>query len=101
MYPYIHIVLPSYSMLAFIGGCVTLVFIYFRLEKFQILFTEFLRIFALCVLGGFIGGRLMFVMTQIPQLVMNFSLENTFQLLLNGGYVFYGGLFGVLYTIFM
>lgn len=100
MYPYIHIVLPSYTLLAFVGGCVTLIFIYFRLEKFEILFTEFLKMFALCVLGGFLGSKLMFVVTQIPWLVMNFSFKNVFQLLVQGGYVFYGGLFGVLYTIF-
>ena len=101
MYPYIHIVLPSYTTLAFVGGCVTLVFIYSRLDKFPILFTEFLKIFALCVLGGFLGSRLMFVVTQIPWLVTNFSLWNIFLLLLQGGYVFYGGLFGVLCTIYI
>ena len=30
MYPYFHIILPSYSLLAFIGGFFSLIFIYYQ-----------------------------------------------------------------------
>ena len=99
MCPYIQITLPSYGVLAFIGGVVALLFIYFRIERFQIAFTQLLRIAALCVVGCVIGSKLMYALTQIPWLAAHFSLENLLLLIPNSGYVFYGGLLGVILVI--
>lgn len=101
MYPYIHFILPSYSVLAFIGGFLALLFVYSRIERFNVDFGVFLKLFAMCVGGGFVGSRLLFIVTRIPWLFQNFSLVNLINLLFNGGYVFYGGLFGVLLTILL
>ena len=101
MYPYIHFILPSYSVLAFIGGFLALLFVYSRIERFNVDFGDFLKLFAMCVGGGFVGSRVLFIVTQIPWLFQNFSLVNLINLLLGGGYVFYGGLFGVLLTILL
>ena len=100
MYPYIHIILPSYSVMAFIGAFFSLVFLYLRLGKFQVEFTVFLKLFVLCSIGGFAGSKLLFATTQLPWLAKNFSLQNLLLLVPQSGYVFYGGLFGVLFTIF-
>lgn len=99
MYPYFHIILPSYSLLAFIGGFFSLIFIYLRLEKFEIDFDIFLKMFIFCVIGGFIGSKVLFVITHIPWLIENFTLYNLMILFLQGGFVYYGGLFGVLISI--
>lgn len=101
MYPYIHFILPSYSVLAFIGGFLALLFVYGRIKRYSIDFGDFLKLFAMCVGGGFVGSRILFVATRIPWLFQNFSLVNFINLLLSGGYVFYGGLFGVLLTILL
>ena len=74
-------------------------FTYLRLEKFQIEFSRFLRMFAACIVGGFIGSKILFAITQIPWLVKNFSLQNLLLLIPQSGFVFYGGLFGVVFTI--
>ena len=101
MYPYIHITLPSYAVMAFIGGFFALVFIFFRLEKYDIEFSDFLRLFILAVIGGIIGSKVLFALTQIPWLIDNFTLNNLLILIPQSGYVYYGGLFGVLFALWL
>lgn len=73
--------------------------IYLRIEKFEVPFETFLKLFIASGIGGFLGSKLLFAITQIPQLVMDFSLRNLLLLIPQSGFVFYGGLFGVIYTI--
>lgn len=76
MCPYIQITLPSYGVLAFIGGFIALLFIYLRLDRFQVAFTQLLKIFALCLIGCVLGSKILYAVTQIPWLVEHFSFEN-------------------------
>ena len=99
MYPYFCIILPSYTLLAFIGTFFSLFYIFFRLDKFKVRFTDFLIIFAVCILSGFLGAKALFIVTQIPQLIINFSFNTMIHIVLHSGYVFYGGLFGVLIAL--
>lgn len=99
MCPYIYITLPSYGVMAFVGGFVVLMFIYFRLEKYEILFDIFLKLFLVSVIGGLLGSKLLFAITQIPQLISNFSFEKLLLLIPQSGFVFYGGLLGVISVI--
>ena len=93
MYPYIHIILPSYTVMALLGGFVALCYIFFRLEKFSVEFSTFLKLFFFCVLGGIVGSKLLFALTQLNWLFHNFSVENMILLIPQSGFVFYGGLF--------
>lgn len=99
MGPYIQLVLPSYTIMAFIGGLFALLFTYFRIDKFGVLFTDYIKILLVCIVGGFIGGKALFILTQIPWLIMNFSVNNMLHLIIHSGIVFYGGLFGVLLAL--
>lgn len=99
MYPYIHIVLPSYTVMAFVGGFFALCLVFFRLEKFQIQFSSFLIMFFFCIIGGIAGSKILFAITQIPWLIENFSAKNLLLLIPQSGFVFYGGLFGVIFTL--
>ncbi|MCM1266828.1 MAG: prolipoprotein diacylglyceryl transferase [Bacteroidales bacterium] len=99
MYPYIYITLPSYGVMAFVGCFAVLIVTYLRLEKYQVPFATFLKLFLLSGIGGYLGSKLLYAVTQIPHLLADFSLKNLFLLVLESGFVFYGGLFGVLFTI--
>lgn len=99
MYPYIHIILPSYTVMALIGGFAALCLVYFRLERFKIEFTTFLCLFFFCTIGGIIGSKVVFAVTQIPWLIKNFTLKNLLLLIPRSGFVFYGGLYGVIFTL--
>lgn len=96
MCPYIYITLPSYGVMAFVGGFVVLLVVYLRLENFAIAFDVFLKLFAAGGIGGWLGSKLLFAVTQIPKLLTDFSFENLLLLIPQSGYVFYGGLFGLL-----
>ena len=100
MYPLIHIVLPSYGVFAVIGGILAVLFLFFRIDKYNILFTDFLKMIGLCLLYGAIGSRLLFVISRFPWMISNFSIKNILSTILGGGFVFYGGLFGVLFGIY-
>ena len=99
--PYIHLVLPSYGLLAFVGGFFAIVFLFVRLEKYGIEFVEFLRLFIVSILGGLIGSKFLFAITQIPWLINNFSWPNLILLIPRSGFVYYGGLFGVLGALWL
>lgn len=101
MCPYIQITLPSYGVLAFIGAFAALLFLYFRLDRFDIAFTQFLKLVALCAVGCVLGSKLMYALTQVPWLIENFSARNLLMLIPNSGYVFYGGLLGVILAIYL
>lgn len=101
MYPYIHIILPSYTLMAFLGGFCTLVYVFFRLERFQVEFTSFIAMFIFSMIGGAAGSRLLFVVTQLGWLMDHFSVRNLFLLIFQSGFVFYGGLFGVIASLYL
>jgi phosphatidylglycerol:prolipoprotein diacylglycerol transferase len=82
--------------MAYIGGFAALCIIFFRLDKYQISFTSFLKMFFFCVLGGIVGSKILFAVTQISWLIENFSWQNLLLLIPQSGFVFYGGLFGVI-----
>lgn len=96
MYPYIHIVLPSYAVLAFIGAFLVLVFLYFRIEKYEMEFIDFIKGFIYSAVCVFLGSKVLFIITQIPQLITDFSLQNVLNIVIHSGFVYYGGLLGML-----
>lgn len=99
MYPYIQFTLPSYSVLAAVGAVMVLIFLFFRTDKFGVQFKDFLAMFVVCAVLGAIGSRVVYVISRIPWLIANLSIENVLNTVLGGGFVYYGGLFGVLLGI--
>ena len=99
MYPYIHITLPSYTVMEFLGGFVSLLFLYLGIDKYKLDFSVFLKLFLASALGGFAGSKLLFAVTQIPWILGHFSFKNLILLILQSGFVFYGGLFGVIFAV--
>ena len=99
MYPYIYIVLPSYGVMAFIGAFAVIVFSYFRIEKYNISFSQFIKVVILTAITCVLGSKVLFAITQIPWLIKNFSWLNLLLLIPNSGFVFYGGLFGVIFGL--
>ena len=53
----------------------------------------------LCVVGVVIGARMMSIASRTTWLLANASLSNLVLLIITGGMVFYGGLFGFLWAI--
>ena len=101
MYPIIQITLPSYAVLAVLGGLAIILFLYFRIDKFCLPFTDFIKMFAISLAFGFLGSRIVYIFSRLPWLLNNFSLQHLFSTIIGGGLVFYGGLLGVLFGIYL
>ena len=101
MLPYINIfgiVLPTYGIIAFIGMTVAICFGVFYFSKFHNIKKEeifYASIFILICAG--IGAKVLYILTILPDLIKKFDNLNWQALipgLLQGGFVFYGGLIG-------
>lgn len=101
MYPYLYIVLPTYAVLAFVGGFAAIVMTFYRTSRYQMDFYDFMKALIFCIIGGVIGSKLLFVMTNIPHLIQNFTFFNLLETIAQSGFVYYGGLFGVLLGIYI
>ena len=100
MLPYIYIVLPTYSVLAFLGSFAALTFLFFRLDDYDLTFKEFLTMFAIGGAGCLLGSKILFFLTMLPT-VESVSPIDLAELFLTSGYVFYGGLFGTLTAVYI
>lgn len=98
MIPYITLTIPTYGLMAVIGLIAVLIYLYYRLmiceNEYDLSMSEFGILCLSSGLGCFIGSRIVFINTQLPILFKEFSFQKLVQILLFGGFVFYGGLFG-------
>lgn len=97
MIPYIHITIPSYGLLAVIGLLAAMYWLYYQaiLKGDEFLtFRQFLLLAVCCLAGCVIGSKLLFGITQIPEIVVDISWQNIAKAFVFGGFVFYGGLLG-------
>ena len=101
MLPYINIlgrVVPTYGLLGFTGIVVAICFGVFYFSKFYDIKKEdifYASMFAMIGIG--IGAKLLYIITIIQDLIRNFNVldwKTLIPRLLQGGFVFYGGLIG-------
>lgn len=101
MLPYISILertVPTYGILGFIGITVAICFGIFYFSKFYDIKKEdifYAAMFAMIGIG--IGAKLLYIITILPDLIQNFDIldwKTLIPRLLQGGFVFYGGLIG-------
>lgn len=108
MMQYINIfgkVIPSYGFFGFIATVVAICFGVFYFSKFYNIKKEdifYCSMFALIGIG--VGAKLLYIITIIPYLVQNFASldwKTVIPQLLQGGFVFYGGLIGGILGIYI
>lgn len=85
-----------YGFFAALGASLALILVYIRIKKFNISLNDLLWAFGVCGVVGVIGSRVVFVFSRLPWLVDNFSADNFWKTVFNGGFVYYGGLLGIL-----
>lgn len=91
MHPYLWEI-PTYSLLASVGLFAMMLHLYFRCDDLS--FKEFLVLILFMVVGVGIGSKCLFLLTKIPEIICDFSIRKFCLTVVNGGFVFYGGLFG-------
>lgn len=101
MLPYIHLIIPSYGLLAFMGSMVCMFFLFFQLDNFQINFSSYLKLIVASALGCYLGSKMLYCIVMIPHYSGNITLWGVMAFYLQSGYVFYGGLLGALFAIYL
>lgn len=99
MLPILQINIPMYALFATIGLVCATIYTYFRIDKVELSFKEYLIDLAASIIGLLIGARLMFVIAMLPQIKI--TLSNIVYYLVNGGIVFYGGMLGMILGVYM
>lgn len=100
MYPEI-LGIGSYIVLAVVGFVAGFLLGVARRKKYGYDIRELIAMLCASIVGIMIGGKLLFTITEIPALINhNFSWEIIEKRVLNGGFVFYGGLLGSLLCIY-
>ena len=101
MIPFIKVfryTIPSYWLMCICGLLASCVLLYARRRRFGIASDDTLHIVLLGAIGAIIGAKALYFLVIAPKLIrlvpqIDWSYQ-TLEMLLSGGYVFYGGLFG-------
>ena len=101
MFPIITISIPSYMLWATIGAIVSSFFLYFRSEDYGVKFKNLVVYIITGFICTLVGSRLLFLITMIPTIAVDFSFNKLLFYVLNGGLVFYGGLIGIIIGIYV
>lgn len=97
MKPYIE--LPSYSIAVGFGwlACVSLAF--FRKVKYEYN-HRILLIYAVAVaVFTILGSKLVFLVTQTPKIIEEFSIYKLIYSFITSGFVYYGGIYGAIFGV--
>lgn len=94
MRPYIGQGIPTYTIFSTMGLFFMMMVIYLRNKIFD--FLEYLEFIAILAIGAGIGSKVLFIITQIPDIVEHFSLRYMCYKVVTSGFVFYGGLIGAI-----
>lgn len=91
--------IPSYAVFASVGLFVMMLVLYFRCVNLE--FRDFLILIFLMVLGAAAGSKCLFIITKIPEMLIEPTFKNIFRVIITSGFVFYGGLFGAVLGAFL
>ncbi len=102
MYPNLFGPIPVYFVMAVVGLAAAFVLAYFRKGAYGYRTADLVSMLCASVVGIIVGSKLLFIITEIPALIEhNFSWEIINKRVINGGLVFYGGLIGALFCIYL
>lgn len=101
MLPYIHIIVPLYSVFAVLGIILAFLLFIRRSRIFSFGMLKNLQIAASAVIGMLVGSRMLFVLTVMPAVIKDFSFRQVLGIIFGGGFVFYGGLLGAVVGLFL
>ena len=101
MIPFISITVPTYVLCSTIGAIFVVIYLYLRTDKYNISYIQLLTYLGVGVVSLFIGSKIVFTIGIIPTIIDKMSLHKLVECFINGGIVFYGGMLGVLFGIYV
>jgi phosphatidylglycerol:prolipoprotein diacylglycerol transferase len=100
MLPFLHIYerdIPLYGLMIFLGIALAIIFARRRAPRYGIAKEDVLFMGLYAVIGGLIGAKLLYIIVSFNGILEYAGSENFFtalQVVMSGGFVFYGGLIG-------
>lgn len=94
--------IPSYGLMIAVGVILANIVAMFVLYKTKLNFDDFILLEAYCFLGAFFGAKILYLLVSIKIIDWKkiFDIEY-FNQIMQGGFVFYGGLIGGLFFILL
>lgn len=92
--------MPTYVLLAIVGISAAIPFAYRRIRKYGMSVKMLIEYSLLGTIFALIFSRIVFVISMIPSMEKVTITEIIYQIF-NGGIVFYGGLFGILFSVWI
>ncbi|MBR2750003.1 MAG: prolipoprotein diacylglyceryl transferase [Clostridiales bacterium] len=87
--------IPAYGLLIVLGAFIANVIGYFLVKHEKKSFDDFMLVEAYCILGGFLGAKILYLIVTFNDIEWNRIFEaDYFNAVMKGGFVFYGGLIG-------
>lgn len=81
-----------------IGACAAIIYLYINMDQMRLRFRDLAEYVIACTILAVLNARILFMIAMIPS--MNpVTLNELIHYFLNGGLVFYGGLFGTILGI--
>lgn len=94
--------IPGYGLFITLGVLLGNVVVLPVLKREKLDFLDFITIEAYCFLGAFLGAKLLYFVVMAREIEWSRIFEEEYLLMLvNGGFVFYGGMIGGILTIFL
>ncbi len=101
MLPYIHIIVPLYGVFAALGMIIAVIFFHRRMQKSELDIPKLIQIAIVTAIGVLVGSRVVFALTMLPAIISDFSFSRLFEIIIGGGFVFYGGLLGAMLALYI
>ncbi len=101
MLPYIHVVVPLYGFFAAAGIIIAVLLFHRRMRGSGLGFSKLLQIAIVALIGVLIGSRVLFALTMLPKIISDFSFNKLYEIIIGGGFVFYGGLLGAILALYI
>lgn len=107
MLPYIEIFsrpIPMYSVAAATGFLLSLLYLSLAVKRYRTLEAEVELVFTYGIMGAFVGAKLLSILSVFPTFLAELPYLFTdtthfLQKYLYSGFVFYGGLYGMLFSV--
>ena len=94
--------LPAYGLLITTGGLLANLLAFLFRKKLKIDIDNLILLEAYMLIGALVGSKALYLITAAPYIEWNRIFEPSYlMMLMQGGFVFYGGLFGGLAMIFL
>lgn len=101
MLPFVHLLVPFYGVCASLGLLAAFGVFLFRSRSSGLGLLKNVQLAAVVAIGILVGSRILFVITMLPSIFADFSFDRLLNTVINGGFVFYGGLLGTIAAVFI